>query len=571
MHTIDIKQLRTYINLSFKINEAEGIFEWCNFFDEFLKDQKYYRCEQLLLEVKRYPVRNKIVSHNSINTSPSLCLSCRARIRFAEGQLNQRKATNLQKIDERVKRQEKAKRCFEESLKLYNKLILTIKKNQNEKDLSITGISFKSQIDITNIDIAKCYYQLGKLYFEQGDYITTIINYKNALKLHNDLYKNQDDSDDLIRILISLGETSYVISEFKKAVNYFERAMLIAKANKDSTFVGSIKHHFGLLLIQQGQFGKAKVSFNDALNIFEMTDDVKGISEAYFQLGIIYYNQKQYDAAKIQFEKSNENAFKTGHHVLKAALQHQWAIIYSEEGDLQKAEEHYNNALKCWESIGNRYEEAKTRYQMGKLYRDWSLISKAESYLLKSLSISHEIGDKTGETWGYYELGILCMERNRFYQARKYLTHCYDTAIDIKNVNAQGSSLLQLGILFQLENDAIKARSYFMKSLAIRKKAKDKIGVAESLCQLGVVDQSQKRYCSARRLFSESLSVSQECGDLGTISMVQFYMGRLNWEIGNFKKSQESFELALKFCEDDHLLSEINLHLEMLKKNKYPC
>jgi tetratricopeptide (TPR) repeat protein len=158
-------------------------------------------------------------------------------------------------------------------------------------------------------------------------------------------------------VLGNLGIAYSYLGDAKKAIEYYEQALKIAKETGDRLNEGS---HLGNL-------GNAYQNLGDAKKAIE------------------YYEQALKIAKEIG-DRRNEGVWLGN-----------LGLAYGILGDAKKAIEYYEQALKIAKEIGDRRNEGSHLGNLGNAYQNLGDAKKAIEYYEQALKIAKETGDRWGE------------------------------------------------------------------------------------------------------------------------------------------------------------------------------
>jgi len=218
---------------------------------------------------------------------------------------------------------------FTETEKLYNRLY-DLKKQAIQKDIH---------------GMADCAYQLGNINYAIEEYLEAKKWYEEAVRLveDNGIYIN------------SLGLTYYILGEYDKAIEFFNKALLIGK----KVYPDEILHpdiairynNIGSAYFSKTDCDKAIEFYNKALLIYKkIYPDEKHpcIALGYNNIGSAYDFKKDYDKAIDFYNKAlliDKKFYPDEMHHDIANDYHNIGLAYGNKGEYDKAIEFFNKAL----------------------------------------------------------------------------------------------------------------------------------------------------------------------------------------------------------------------------------
>ena len=191
----------------------------------------------------------------------------------------------------------------------------------------------------------------------------------------------------------NLGAVLHSLGDYKKAKEYYEKALAIRMEIGDRQGEGATYSYLGGVFYSLGEYEKAKEYHEKALVIGIEIGDRKGQGEAYGNLGAVFYSL----------------------------------------GDYKKAKEYQEKALAIRMKIGDRRGEAACYHKLGDVYRLLGEYDVAKEYLEKARSISSDIGDIMEEFKILYSFSQLKLSESNFQEAYLYLYQCIEKYEKLRN------------------------------------------------------------------------------------------------------------------------------------------
>ncbi|WP_440955461.1 tetratricopeptide repeat protein [Methanosarcina sp. Mfa9] len=226
-----------------------------------------------------------------------------------------------------------------------------------------------------------------------GDYTSLIILYRRLLPADPLKEKVLLSNEMKSFVFGDLGLTYQQLGYVRKAIEYYEQALKIAKEIGDRRGEGADLGNLGNAYRNLGEPRKAIEYYEQALKISKEIGDRRGegnhlgnLGNAYSDLGeprkaIEYYEQ----ALKIAKEIGDRRG--EGNHLGNLGL------AYRNLGEPRKAIEYYEQALKIAKEIGDRRGEGNHLGNLGNAYSHLGKPRKAIEFLKQSLAIGKMIED----------------------------------------------------------------------------------------------------------------------------------------------------------------------------------
>jgi len=202
---------------------------------------------------------------------------------------------------------------------------------------------------------SKIHYEMGILYFQEGDYVRALQEFVRA--------KDLNDSDKFIWNALGLAyKERKLIKESKDA---FERAISIDKEYSEAY------NNLGVLYLEEGKYKEAIRYFEKAVkNIFYTTPEL-----AYNNMGFAYEKLNDFSKA----EKNYKEAISINPSFSPAYIN--LARIYEQQVKYKEAEEILNKFLSAFEN------HLEVNFAMGSFLYRTGQKDKAKKYLIKVINI----------------------------------------------------------------------------------------------------------------------------------------------------------------------------------------
>jgi tetratricopeptide (TPR) repeat protein len=230
-----------------------------------------------------------------------------------------------------------------------------------------------------------------------GNYKNALINFRKAEKVFLKLLENDDDinsklqKNGLAKAYASQGIVYSQESNYFKAIDYYQKALLIYKDVNNKPSICKVLNNIGIVYKSQLNYTKALEFFKKGLVVQQEIGE-QSAAVTLTNIGVIYAEQGEktkvldyFDRAKIIFEKSdNKRGF--------ALLNNYYGDFYLKEKNYLKAESYYQEALKLYDDLQNKFGSSLVLYNLGMLNLELKKIDKSLDLANKSLSQANEIG-----------------------------------------------------------------------------------------------------------------------------------------------------------------------------------
>ena len=304
-----------------------------------------------------------------------------------------------------------------------------------QKSLEIAS----NQDEKSDYRLANCYYCLGLVYYEKGDY-------NQSLKYNLQALAKFEEQEAKISIIISIlnnvGNAYSKLGEFQKALDFHGKSLLVRVREFGETHpdYAMSMMHLGNIYRHTGKNDEAQEHFEKALEILLISSEkVPGkLVTCYNNMGAFYLSMENFQKA-LEYLGRALPILKKMNALDKprgAALFRQIGFAYNGLGKHDKALDFLNKAMQTEERIfGNRHPATATTYDyLGRVYFMTNDLQNAEEYLFKALSIYKEYYGELHEATAdiYQSLSECSCRKDDCETACKYLQKSYDIMINIK-------------------------------------------------------------------------------------------------------------------------------------------
>lgn len=331
---------------------------------------------------------------------------------------------------------------------------------------------------------------------------------------HTTIYINADSGEILARELMdfaidknnlkiqatclkTIGLASYLRSNYKEALQYYDKALIKAYEAEDKVEVSNILNNIGVSNKALGNYDKALESHFKSLKIKEELGLKRSMSFSYNNIGVIYSIQRNHPMAIEYFHKNlkiceelnmvpqiasanlnigllyieQENYKQALEYLIKSeepfkALNHKFGlctlynsigVVYKGLGDLEKANEYYQKSLALATELDNRPLIGNVYRNLGNVYLLQDNTDEAMKSFRKNLEINLELGEKRRIVAAKIDIGALHLDMNQPLLAKKWCEEAYLQAIEYNYLEEIMSSCKYLNRAYKQLGDINKA------------------------------------------------------------------------------------------------------------------
>ena len=263
-----------------------------------------------------------------------------------------------------------------------------------------------------------------------------------------------------------VGSILYNISNFKKAIEYSEKALEINKTTGDKAGELRCYANIGIAYDGLGDFGSV-IKYNEkALEIAKAIGNKVEEAKCYAGLGAAYgvlrdaervikYHEKALEIAKEIGNKAEEAKFYRCYIGLGSA--------YDSLGDFRKAIDYYEKALQIGKAMGDKAGEAACYGNLGNTQNNLQNFKKAIELHKKALKIAKAIGNKAEEARCYINLGSAYYGLRGFKRTIEYYLQAEGISKEIKQIYFLGEVYRNLAVVYEKIGDNGSAEKYKRK------------------------------------------------------------------------------------------------------------
>jgi len=325
---------------------------------------------------------------------------------------------------------------------------------------------------------------LGNVYWNLSEYPKALKYYEIALQINEEI----SDNEGIGRQYGNIGSVYNSLSNYPKALEYYEKALQISEeiGNKDgiAVNVGNIGNVYNKL----SDYVKSLEYLSKALIINEEIGDKNRIAITLGNIGNVYKSLSNYPLALEYFQKSlyhhNENKYKSGIAYQLGNI----GTIYSILSDYIKALEYYEKALQIQEEIGNQIGISTNLGNIGIVYYKIADYQNALEYFNRALYINERITDKGKIAINLGNIGIVYKSLADYPKALEYLIRACSLSKEIGTINTTKDFLNELSELYEQMGDIDNAFSYYKQCISVKEEIQSEEAINKSL----IFDQRRK-------------------------------------------------------------------------------
>lgn len=367
------------------------------------------------------------------------------------------------------------------------------------------------------------------------------------------------DSEEKYSEHFNQGENLKLKGNYDESIEYFEKALSLARKNNDKKDEIESLIKLGLVNWNIGQMSESVNTFREALSITEKSkidqkkDEVSDYIQIYefYRAAKDYRKQEKYQKSIENFEKAIELARKieSEEHELKCLRELSITHIFLNEIDnffsLNK------DALEIARRIRHRQEVGRCLFNIGFYYDTKINYAQALMHYEEALILARIVKDYDDESECLTNIGEIYIQLGNYEKALEYQKSVLE--IDQKHLKEEvyvAKDLNNIGVTYQKiyafhsgnKDDLYNALAHYEESLRIARKIKDVETEIDALTNIGMAYKDLESYPEALNYFKLSLEKAELAQDLEE-------KANLYINIGTIYAIQENYDLSLKYCQ----------------------
>jgi CHAT domain-containing protein/tetratricopeptide (TPR) repeat protein len=293
------------------------------------------------------------------------------------------------------------------------------------------------------------------------------VNAGNAEKGIGLLIKAAELTPDNYITLNNLGFAHRRLGQYDKAVQFYERALRLARSQKDDSIAGSILNNLAGIYRSQGNFSKALEFYQLSLQTLRSLGDQRRVALTENNLGDIYNAIGQYAAALAFYERALQVIQNLGDRRMESVILSNIAIVHDNRGAYSQALALFERALAIQRSLSDLRAEGITLSNIGAVYDKQKQNREALEAYGKALEIMRQVGDRSGEATVLSNIGLVFSRQAMYDDAQ----NAYHQALAIYRAlgerPGESITLNNLGLLFKEKQETELAIIFYKQAVNI--------------------------------------------------------------------------------------------------------
>jgi CHAT domain-containing protein/Tfp pilus assembly protein PilF len=334
------------------------------------------------------------------------------------------------------------------------------------------------------------------------------------------------------KALNGIGDVYFNLSEFGKALDFYNRALTQARAAKDAQQAAAALNGVASVNREQGDKDKAQQGYKQALDVATASGDLVGQATALNGQGWLMANDGQWEKALALHQQALGLARRTADDDLQAIVLLRIGQALAATGQLDKAKEAAAQALAIFQRVGDAEGEANTLGAMAVGYKNIQDNQRALQLGMQALVMFRESGDQRGVAAALRGIGLVLMALGQPDRALESLNRALAVSRLAGDPSSEAMTLVGIGTVDSVTGQKQKALEAHNQALEMFRAGGDRAGEALALNSIGSTYIALGERQKAIDSFNQALPLYRGLGNrdgeattLGNLGVACFYLG----------------------------------------------
>lgn len=357
------------------------------------------------------------------------------------------------------------------------------------------------------------------------------------------------DQDTEVTLIAIIGGSYSDIGENQKALEYLTQALPFFHKSGNSESEGLTLVGIGTVYTIMGESRKAIEYYEQALPLLRLAGSRNGEGKALSNLGSTYSSlgepQKALDylaQALTLFKATDDRSSEAGVFTNRAT-------IYMSLGEKQKALDNFNQALLIFRALGDRSGEAIVLNDLGLAYNAMGENQKAFSYFSQSLEISRAIGERGTEATSLDNIGMIYSELGESRKALDYYAQALPLLRASNLGHGEASTLNNMAKAYSAIGEKQTALANYSQALTLIQKMGDREGEAYLLNNIAVNYYDLGDTRQALDYLNQALTLRRAVGHREGEASTLYNIATIERDQGQLAQSLEHIKSAVEIIE----------------------
>ncbi|MCI5167689.1 MAG: tetratricopeptide repeat protein, partial [Candidatus Electrothrix sp. GM3_4] len=238
----------------------------------------------------------------------------------------------------------------------------------------------------------------------------------------------QDDHYLKLEVLLCLGKVYYLLSMFNDAIQSYDEAMPLCRANKNRLYEADRLQHLGQVHFCFFDFKKARRYYDKALLRHNRP---LGKANCLLGIGIILFHLSKFKKSRSHLKRALKLFQQVGDPAGKANCILYLGKVHLAYSEFPEAQQHFNDSLKLYRKIENQRGEANTLQSFGDLSVKIGDFIAAKQYYEQTSALAEHIHCPEGVIECLEGFAELHQAQGQVQQAAEYWQKAADTYYEL--------------------------------------------------------------------------------------------------------------------------------------------
>ena len=274
--------------------------------------------------------------------------------------------------------------------------------------------------------------------------------------------------------LNNAGEFYYSLSEFRKALDYFARALAAWEEAGDRGGEALAHLNLGYAHTDLGDLQNASEHYRRSLALWQAVGDSRGEALSLTAIGGLqtFLGERQ---SALDYHRQAMRVFQAlGNAQGEAAAWNGIGLVYEYLNQPRAALDSYRSALQLYERIGNRDFAALSRYYVGRVYQTLGDSDRALEDYAQSMRLSQEVGERQIEAHALRGIGTIYELQGQREKALARYAEALKLYERIGDRRWQARTLNSIGYVHDAAGDKRRALGYYGRALSLSRAVEDR-------------------------------------------------------------------------------------------------
>ena len=309
--------------------------------------------------------------------------------------------------------------------------------------------------------------------------------------------------------LMGIGIAYLQLNEIRKALDYFNQTLVLAKNIEDRRLEAGTETFVGGMLDLLGDISKSLDHYHRALQLAREGGWQLAEGNALSNIGKIYSNVAEWQKA-LEFYGQALPIFqalgmKSNEGVTLGLI----GLAYSESGEYQKALDYVQQSLPLIRSSDAKQAEANALISIGRIYARLNQYEKALDYYNQAQAVQRQIANRAQEAEILDAIGSAISANGQPDKALEYHRQAVEILHSIGNVRREAIFLMNLGEDYNRSAQPDNALPPFTTALSLLRSIGDPSNAAASLEGIARAEMKRGNLEEARKRIEESLALRE--------------------------------------------------------------